>query len=89
MRLKRLVYKFNRTKLVYCFSDNFNKNIVDELNRSFNSLFFFFDDNFNGNLMNSELDKIVKENILVGKENEESLIYKKIVNFSLNQVFCI
>ena len=78
----------------YCFDDNYNKQVLDELNRSANSIILGLDDYFNSNIMQRSLEDIIYQDILCEKFNNEQKMNDKyssyindVVNFKNDNIF--
>jgi len=71
---------------MYLFDDNYNKQVLDELNRSANALFIGLDDYFNDNIMKRDLKELIKQDVLCEKYSEVENIVDKYSNYVIENV---
>jgi hypothetical protein len=85
-QVKREVRQYNRKKIMYLFDDNYNKQVLDELNRNANALFIGLDDYFNENIMRRDLKEIIKQDVLCQKYSGEDNVVDKYSNYIIENV---
>ena len=85
-KVKREVRQYNRKKIMYLFDDNYNKQVLDELNRNANALFIGLDDYFNDNIMKRDLKELIKQDVLCEKYSEVENIVDKYSNYVIENV---
>jgi hypothetical protein len=60
-QLNRKIFYLNRSELTYSFASEYNRDINDELNRSFRVLSMSLNDYFGDNIMQRDIENVIKE----------------------------